>query len=134
MYEINSDIEAEEIKKDVLQAISDIKVNTKSDDVEDEMKSVIAESIQDIEGKYHKRDDYKYHTGLFELDKVTDGLHAQELTLIAARPRSRKDSTGFKNSRKHSEKRNLYIFCFIRNVKKTIRQQNDLKQVWDRFS
>lgn len=101
MYEINSDIEAEEIKKDAMQAISDIKVNSKSNDEENEMKNVIAESMRDIENKYHKRDDYKYHTGLFELDKVTDGLHEQELTLIAARPRSRKDSISFKNSREY---------------------------------
>lgn len=31
--------------------------------------------------------DYKYFTGIFDLDKVTNGLHEEELTIIGARPR-----------------------------------------------
>jgi len=30
--------------------------------------------------------DYKYFTGIFDLDKVTNGLHEEELTIIGARP------------------------------------------------
>lgn len=86
MYELNSDLKAEEIKKEAVQVITDIKTNGRADEKDSEMANVIAESMQSIEDKYNKRDDYRYMTGLFELDKVTDGLHEQELTLIAARP------------------------------------------------
>ena len=30
--------------------------------------------------------DYKYFTGIFDLDKITNGLHEEELTIIGARP------------------------------------------------
>ncbi len=30
--------------------------------------------------------DYKYFTGIFDLDKVTNGLHEEELTIVGARP------------------------------------------------
>lgn len=30
--------------------------------------------------------DYKYYTGIFDLDKVTNGLHPEEFTVIGARP------------------------------------------------
>lgn len=30
--------------------------------------------------------DYKYFTGIFDLDKTTNGLHEEELTIIGARP------------------------------------------------
>ena len=85
MYQINSDVEAEEIKKEAIQMLTDIKIgNYGSQNVD--MVDVMAQTMEDIENKYNKRDDYKYHTGFFDLDKVTDGLHEQELTLIAARP------------------------------------------------
>lgn len=86
MYEVSSDVEAEEIKKEAIQVLSDIKINSKIQDKDCDMVNVMAETIEDIDNKYQKRDDYKYHTGFFELDKATDGLHEQELTLIAGRP------------------------------------------------
>ena len=86
MYEINSDIEAEEIKKEAIQIISDIKTNSKVNKEDSDMLSLITETMQDIDNRYNKRDDHRYETGFFDLDKVTDGLHEQELTLIAARP------------------------------------------------
>ena len=86
MYEMSSDVEAEEIKTEAIQMLSDVKINSKIVDKDCNMINVMAETLEDIESKYQKRDDYKYHTGFFELDKVTDGLHEQELTLLAARP------------------------------------------------
>lgn len=86
MYEMSSDVEAEEIKTEAIQMLSDVKINSKIVDKDCNMINVMAETLEDIENKYQKRDDYKYHTGFFELDKVTDGLHEQELTLLAARP------------------------------------------------
>lgn len=105
MYKISSEEEAEEIKKNAIETITDIKtsnINIK----ENNMKTVMLEAIEDIENKYRNRDDNKYKTGFFELDKVTDGLHEQEFTIIAARPRSRKNIFSIKYSRKHFKKRN----------------------------
>lgn len=86
MYEIDSDVEAEEIKKDAIQVISDIKTNSNINKNDCEMVDLITETMQYIDDRYNKKDDHRYETGLFDLDKVTDGLHEQELTLIAARP------------------------------------------------
>lgn len=87
MYQSENE-EAEEIKKNAIQTITNIKTNSTSTTNED-MKTVMIEALEDIENKYRNRDDHKYKTGFFELDKVTDGLHEQEFTIIAARPRSR---------------------------------------------
>ena len=87
MYQSENE-EAEEIKKNAIQTITNIKTNSTSTTNED-MKTVMIEALEDIENKYRNREDHKYKTGFFELDKVTDGLHEQEFTIIAARPRSR---------------------------------------------
>lgn len=58
--------------------------------------------------------------GFFDVDKVTDGLHEQELTIVAARPRCWKNSICITNSRACSRKGSIYIFCKFRNVRKTI--------------
>ena len=105
MYKISSEEEAEQIKKNAIETITDIKtsnINIK----ENNMKTVMLEAIEDIENKYRNRDDNRYKTGFFELDKVTDGLHEQEFTIIAARPRSRKNIFSIKYSRKNFKKRN----------------------------
>lgn len=47
--------------------------------------------------------DYKYFTGIFDLDKVTNGLHEEELTIIGARPRRWKNILCFANSTQNSE-------------------------------
>ena len=120
MYEVGSDIEAEEVKKDAIQVLSNIKVGSKGFREEDEMKNVIVESMVDIENKYSKRDDYKYHTGLFELDKVTDGLHEQELTLIAARPGVGKTALALKIAENISGKGICTYFVSLEMSKKQL--------------
>lgn len=120
MYEINSEVEAEEIKKDAIQVLSDIKLNSRKSTEDSEMKNVIVESMIDIENKYNKRDDYRYHTGLFELDKVTDGLHEQELTLIAARPGVGKTALALKIAENISEKGICTYFVSLEMSKKQL--------------
>lgn len=90
MYKTSSEEEAEEIKKNAIEIITNIKTSN-IDITEDDMKTVMTEAVADIENKYNNRDDHRYKTGFFELDKVTDGLHEQEFTIIAARPRHWKD-------------------------------------------
>lgn len=82
--------DATEIKKECMEKIAEIQtevINSR----EDTMQNVMLETTEDIEKKFRKKADYTYKTGFFELDKATEGLHEQELTIIAARPRSWKD-------------------------------------------
>ncbi len=101
--EIDPNVDEIEVKNEVVQKFLNIKTNKKKTNME--MKDVMLETFKDIEDRYEKRDDYSYRTGYINLDKVIEGLHEQELTIIAARPRSRKDSFCFANGRAYSKKR-----------------------------
>lgn len=48
--------------------------------------------------------DYKYYTGIFDLDKVTNGLHEEELTIIGARPGVGKTTLALQIALKIAEK------------------------------
>lgn len=79
------DIDAEELKKECINEIVNIK--TQITELKDsDMTSVMNIVINDIEDRYKNRDNHIYETGFFDLDKATNGLHEQELTIIAARP------------------------------------------------
>lgn len=58
------------------------KINTK----EKTFVEQIAETTSEIERNYNNRNDYSLYTGIFDLDKLTCGLHNQELTIVGARP------------------------------------------------
>ena len=73
-----------ELKNDCMKEIIDIKANRKID--VKSMQEVMTTTTQEIEKNYKNRDDFRYQTGFFDLDKLTNGLHEQELTVIAARP------------------------------------------------
>lgn len=120
MYKTSSEEEAEEIKKNAIETITNIRTRN-INITEDDMKTVMIEAVADIENKYNNRDDHRYKTGFFELDKVTDGLHEQEFTIIAARPRNWKNISCIKYSGKYFEKRSEHIFLFVRNVEETVR-------------
>ena len=84
VLEIDSDKDDTEIKNEAIQKLIDIKIQKNESD--NEMQDVMIETLEDIDKKYNKRDDFTYRTGFFDVDKVTDGLHEQELTILAARP------------------------------------------------
>lgn len=115
------DVDSEELKKECINEIVNIKTQTQELKNSD-MFSVMNIVIDDIENRYKNRDDHTYETGFFDLDKATNGLHKQELTIIAARPRHWKDSTCIKHSRKISKQRSIYIFRKFRNVKRAVRK------------
>ena len=73
-----------EVKNEVVQKFLNIKTNKKNSNAE--MKDVMIETLKDIDDKYQKRDDYSLRTGYLDLDKIIEGLHEQELTLLGARP------------------------------------------------
>lgn len=119
MYKISSEEEAEEIKKNAIETITNIKTSNVNI-TEDDMKTVMVEATEDIEKKYNNRDDHRYKTGFFELDKVTDGLHEQEFTIIAARPGVGKTSLALNIAENISKKRINTYFCSLEMSKKQL--------------
>ena len=95
------DIEKDDtdVKNAVIQEFLNLKTTQKNE--EKEMSDVMLETVKDIEKKYKKRDDYSYRTGFLDLDRIIEGLHEQELTIIAARPGCRKNIICFTNGRAH---------------------------------
>lgn len=87
----NIDILAQELIKEVNKVEQ---VNEK----EKTFKEQVLTTIEKIEENSFKKADYKLYTGILDLDKITCGLHNQELTIIGARPRSRQNYTSITNS------------------------------------
>lgn len=73
-----------ELKNDTIQKFLDLKTLNKK--TTSEMMEVMSDTLKDIEKKYNNRDDSRYKTGYTDLDRIIEGLHEQELTIIAARP------------------------------------------------
>lgn len=119
MYQINNEEEAEEIKKNAIEIITKIKTNN-IDIIQDNMNTVMIETIEDIENKYKNREDNRYKTGFFELDKVTEGLHEQEFTIIAARPGVGKTSLALNIAENISRKGISTYFCSLEMSKKQL--------------
>lgn len=89
--QICEEMEAEDVNKDetdikneVVQKYLELKTNDKT--TNNDMFHVMNETMKDIEDKYKKRDDLRYRTGYLELDRIIEGLHEQEFTIISARP------------------------------------------------
>lgn len=80
-----TDIDPVELKNNALQIISDIETGI-INDKDKSLANVIVRTYLDLEKKYERRNDQSYYTGIHDLDKVTGGLHEEELTVIAARP------------------------------------------------
>lgn len=68
-----------------IKRLKDINVQAQK---EETFKDVVAETSDIITKKYLQKENYenKYTTGIFDLDEATNGLHAEELTIIGARP------------------------------------------------
>ncbi|MBO4815427.1 MAG: replicative DNA helicase [Clostridia bacterium] len=84
MEETDVNKDETDIKNEVIQKYLSIKTNDKV--TNNEMVNVMVETMKDIEEKYNKRDDLRYRTGYMDLDRIIEGLHEQEFTIVAARP------------------------------------------------
>ena len=84
MEDVDVNKDEEDVKNEVIQKYLDLKTNDKV--TNNEMVNVMVETMKDIEEKYNKRDDLRYRTGYADLDRIIEGLHEQEFTIIAARP------------------------------------------------
>lgn len=119
----DSDKDETDIKNEMIQKFIDIK--TQNNEANHEMKDVMSQTTANIEKKYRDRDDLRYRTGYFDVDKVTDGLHEQELTIIAARPSVGKTAFALQMAENIAKKRSIYIFRKFRNEWRTARKQNN---------
>lgn len=73
-----------ELKANILQQI-DIPLNDFRKKQFD-LSSVLVNTIEKMETEYNDKQDSRLLTGYYDLDKLTAGLHPEELTIIAARP------------------------------------------------
>lgn len=96
-----------EVKNEVVQKFLNIKTNKKNSNAE--MKDVMLETLKDIDDKYQKRDDYSLRTGYLDLDKIIEGLHEQELTLLGARPSVGKTAFSLQMA-EHIAKKGVYVY------------------------
>lgn len=77
----------------------------------------VSDALGKMEEESQKGVDYSLYTGLQDLDNKICGLHKQELTIIGARPRNRKDNACIANSRIYSSKRHRNSNNKLRNVR-----------------
>lgn len=103
IQEATGDEEAGELKKRAMLEIAEVKTS-QTNLKEKEMSSIIAKTTEEIEKRYLEKDKNKYETGFYDLDKITDGLHEQELTVIAARPGVGKTSFALNIAQKIAKK------------------------------
>lgn len=73
-----------DLKNDILQ-LFDIEIYSRQK-TDNSLFAAMMKAMQDIEDKYNSKTEDKYFTGFYDLDKLTAGLHPEELTIIAARP------------------------------------------------
>ena len=105
--EVDPNKEEIEVKNEVVQKFLNIKTNKKNSNAE--MKDVMIETLKDIDDKYQKRDDYSLRTGYLDLDKIIEGLHEQELTLLGARPGVGKTAFSLQMA-EHIAKKGVYVY------------------------
>ena len=87
--EIQKDVENEsEIEIYIEKKIKELSELNQEGEKEKTFLDLIAETSDMIEKKMQQgaEYDYKYFTGIIDLDKETNGLHEEELTIIGARP------------------------------------------------
>lgn len=87
--EIVKDLEKEnEIEIYIEKLIKQLNEINQDEEKEKTFLDIVCETSDLIEKKRIQgtKFDYKYFTGIFDLDKVTNGLHEEELTIVGARP------------------------------------------------
>ena len=78
----------EDIEIFIEKQIKELKEINEDGQKEETFKEIVSKTSDIITKKYLQKENYenKFTTGIFDLDKVTNGLHEEELTIIGARP------------------------------------------------
>ena len=96
--------------QDCIDKLNNIeKINTK----EKTFMEQIAETTTEIEKNYNNRNDLSLYTGILDLDKLTCGLHNQELTIIGARPAMGKTTLTLQIAQEIAKKENNKNVVFV---------------------
>ena len=104
---IQKDIETElEPEIYIEKIIKELNTTNQDGEKEKSFLDIVCETADIIEKKRLQGSnyDYKYFTGIFDLDKVTNGLHSEELTIIGARPGVGKTTFALQIAHKIAEK------------------------------
>ena len=104
---IKENVENEpEIEVLIEKIIKDLKELNEEGEKEKTFLDMVVETSNEIDKKRLQGPnyDYKYYTGIFDLDKVTNGLHEEELTIIGARPGVGKTTLALQIALKIAEK------------------------------
>ena len=110
--------------QDCIDKLNNIeKINTK----EKTFIEQIAETTNEIEKNYNNRNDYSLYTGIFDLDKLTCGLHNQELTIIGARPGMGKTTLTLQIAQEIAKKKNV-VFASLEMSQTQLIQKMIAKQ------
>lgn len=96
-------IECEDIDILAEKIIKDINKIEQINEKEKTFMQQVVDVMGQIEENTLKGTDYSLYTGITDLDNIMCGLHKQELTIIGARPRRRKNNTCIADSRVHSK-------------------------------
>lgn len=82
----NGDFENSIDLKNMAMQKLDISVIKEDKSRKSSLADILANCVEDIENQYRVKIDDKLYFGFSDLDRVTAGLHPEELTIIAARP------------------------------------------------
>lgn len=116
-------IDTLDIKKELLRNVESIK-DTRNIKVADNIQDSFVKTLDEIEQKYQKGEDYSLYTGFFDLDKLTDGLHENELTAIGARPGTGKTAFALNIATNiASKKKKKVYFCSLEMSSEQIMQR-----------
>lgn len=116
-------IDTLDIKKELLKNVENIK-DIRNVKVSDNIQDSFVKALDEIEQKYQKGEDYSLYTGFFELDKLTDGLHENELTAIGARPGTGKTAFALNIATNiASKKKKKVYFCSLEMSSEQIMQR-----------
>lgn len=98
LEKINNTNFTEDIEITIEKEIKQLRDINQEEEKEKTFKQIVLETDELIEEKLKQGTKYKnrYFTGIFDLDKATNGLHEQELTIIGARPGTGKTTLALK--------------------------------------
>lgn len=90
---------------------------------EESFVETVVKAVEEIERNVKKKEDYTFYTGFFDLDRLTDGLHEGELTIIGARPGVGKTTFSLQIADKMARRKKHVIYVSLEMSKEQIIQK-----------
>lgn len=88
------------LSQELIKQINQVEqINQKEETFVEQVMNV----VEQIEKNTKEKKDYSLYTGITDLDNIMCGLHKEELTIIGARPRNRKNNICITNRRIYSK-------------------------------